>query len=381
MKVLHIINTLSAGGAELHLLTLCRYMKREGIEPVVGFLKEGRGSRPLQQKFEEEGIKVINLKGKHTWDGRYLLRALKLIRQERPDVLHTHLPRADLVGYLSKRVIPSFPWICSVHGIYATHWSGRKALPLFYHVWRQADLVIAISKAVKSWLMQNGKVPMDHVQVVYYGIEPERFRRPTQNLRALLNLGERPIIGSIGRLEPIKGFDLLIRAMPLIIQQVPEATLLIAGHDPWGYGQTLQNLIKRLGLMEQVHLLGFQDDIPSFLHALDVFAFASRSEGFGQVLIEAMAAGKPVVATEIPPLTEIVVNGETGILTEPENPEELAKHISWLLLRPEECHRMGRSGMDRVYDLFSAPNMARSTIQIYERVLRKRLDRHANNEH
>ena len=106
--------------------------------------------------------------------------------------------------------------------------------------------------------------------------------------------------------------------------RVPSARLLIAGHDPWGYGATLRRLIDRLGLDEKVRLVGFQTDVVSFLNALDVFAFASNSEGFGQVLVEAMAAGKPVVASRISPLTEIAVDQETGLFVELGNPAMFA---------------------------------------------------------
>ena len=179
--------------------------------------------------------------------------------------------------------------------------------------------MLCISHAVREWLVGRG-VPPDKARVIHYGIEPEKFSESRVNLREQWGLNDNAVIGSIGRLEPRKGHDLLIQAMPELCKRVPSARLLIAGHDPWGYGATLRRLIDRLGLGEKVRLVGFQNDVVSFLSALDVFAFASSSEGFGQVLVEAMATGKPVVASRIPPLTEIVVDGETGLLVEPENP-------------------------------------------------------------
>jgi glycosyltransferase involved in cell wall biosynthesis len=118
-----------------------------------------------------------------------------------------------------------------------------------------------------------------------------------------------------------------------------------------------------------VRFLGFQSDIPSFLHAIDVFAFASRSEGFGQVVIEAMAAGKPVVVSRIPPLTEIVIDGETGLYAEPENPESFAEKILWLLSHREEAHVMGKRGQEIVRERFSASAMASSTLSVYQKAL------------
>jgi glycosyltransferase involved in cell wall biosynthesis len=160
--------------------------------------------------------------------------------------------------------------------------------------------------------------------------------------------------------------------MPTVVEHTPTACLLIAGHDPWGYGKDLQVLIDELRLTERVRLVGFQSDVPSFLHALDVFAFASRSEGFGQVVIEAMAAGKPVVASKIPPLTEIVADDETGLLVEPEKPQAFAKGLSWLLNRPEEQRLMGIRGQQRVMRLFSAEKMMTDTVSVYQELVKKR---------
>jgi glycosyltransferase involved in cell wall biosynthesis len=370
-KVLHLINTLSAGGAELHLLTLCRHLKRLGVEVTVAYLKEGRGSRPLRPDFEAAGIPVFYLGGEGVDFVRPWLQLHRLLKQEKPDILHTHLPRADLLGFLTRLSGFSSPWVCSVHDIHSKSWRGRWALPFFGSVWRRADKVIAISEAVKSWLVQGYRLESEKVQVVYYGIEPERWCSPSRDLRFEWKLAEKLLVGSVGRLESRKGHDLLIRAMPFIAQRFPQTMLLIAGHDPWGYGRVLESLVTQLGMEKHVRFLGFQDDIPSFLHAIDVFAFASRSEGFGQVVIEAMAAGKPVVVSRIAPLTEIVIDGETGFYAEPENPESFAEKILWFLSYREEAQNMGKRGREVVRKQFSAETMASAVLAIYQEVFRR----------
>lgn len=373
LKVLHIINTLSAGGAELHLLTLCRHLKRQGVEIVVACLKEHvKDSRSLRRDFEQEGIKVVNLGADHRFDPRCLVRLVRLFRQERPALLHTHLPRADFAGAFSHFFYPSVPWICSIHGLYSRHWSGKRALPLFSLLWRHADAMIAISHAVKTWLVDERYIPLGKVTVIHYGIETEGFTQPSVHLRQSWGLNGRAVIGAVGSLRPVKGHDSLIKAMPLVSEQVPHASLLIAGHDLWGYGKTLQALIDEFRLNGQVRMVGFQSDVPSFLHALDVFAFPSRSEGFGQVAIEAMAAGKPVVASRIAPLTEIVVEGQTGLLVEPDDPVAFAHAITWLFIHPEEAQGMGRRGQERVQHHFLAERMVAETLSLYETVISQR---------
>jgi len=300
---------------------------------------------------------------------RPCLRLHRLLKQEKPDILHTHLPRADLLGFMMRWSRFSGFWVCSVHDIHTKSWRGRWALPLFGPVWRRADKVIAISEVVKNWLMQDYGLLPERVCVVYYGIEPERWISPTKDLRSEWGFFRKPVVGTIGRLEPRKGHDILIQAMPSIVQQFPQTILLIAGHDPWGYRQVLERMVAQLGMNDHVRFLGFQDDVLSFMHAIDVFAFASRSEGFGQVVIEAMAAGKSVVVSRIAPLTEIVVDGKTGLWAEPEIPESFAEKILWLLSHPEEAKAMGQRGKERVCTLFSASRMAEETVRIYETVL------------
>ncbi len=373
MKILHLINTLSAGGAELHLLTLCRHLKRQGLEPVVACLREQvKGSRSLGGDFEDEGIRVIRLEADGRFDLRSISRLAGLVAKERPDILHTHLPRADIAGACRRLLHPSVPWVCSVHDIHDNSWSGRWTLPLFNFIWPRADRVIAISHAVKDWLIKERAVPDEKVSVIHYGIEPERFSLSQSDLKRQWALDDKLVIGTIGRLEPRKGYDCLLHAIAELKKIVPGVSLVIAGHDPWGYGKELESLIDRLNLRKEVRLVGFQSDIAAFLSAIDVFAFATQSEGFGQVVIEAMAAGKPVVASKIAPLTEIIREGETGFLVPRDDPRAMANAIAWLFTHPEQAQEMGKHGQARVYSHFSAGKMAEETLLLYEDVLRER---------
>jgi glycosyltransferase involved in cell wall biosynthesis len=373
VKILHLINTLSAGGAELHLLTLCRHLKRQGLEPVVACLREQvGGSRSLRDDFEDEGIRVIRLETDGRFDLRSISRLAALVAKERPNILHTHLPRADIAGACRRLLHPSVPWICSVHDIHDNSWSGRWTLPIFNFIWRRADRVIAISHAVKDWLVKDRAVPAEKVSVIHYGIEAERFSQSRSDLAQEWVLKDKLVIGAIGRLEPRKGHDCLLHAIAELKKIVPGVSLLIAGHDPWGYGKELQSLIERLDLSKEVRLVGFQSDIAAFLGAIDIFAFATQSEGFGQVVIEAMAAGKPVVASKIAPLTEIIREGETGVLVSRDDPRAFADAIAWLFTHPDQAREMGKRGQARVYNHFSAGKMAAKTLLLYDDVLRER---------
>jgi glycosyltransferase involved in cell wall biosynthesis len=355
----------------MHLLTLCRYLKRQKLKIVVACLREHvKDSRSLRPDFEREGIRVINLQADSRYNSFFLGKVTRVLREERPDVLHTHLPRADFAGAFARISDSGLVWICSVHALYSQDWAGRWSLPFFNLLWRRADAMLCISHGVRDWLVGRG-LPADKARVIHYGIEPEKFFEPRVNLRKQWGLNGHVVIGSLGRLEPRKGHDLLITAMSILAKRLPNARLLIAGHDPWGYGATLGGLIDRLGLGEKVRLVGFQSDVSSFFDALDVFAFASSSEGFGQVLVEAMAARKPVVASKISPLTEIVVDEETGLLVEDGTPTSYADHLFRLLSHPEEREHMGRLGQERVRKCFTADKMSQATLSLYEELLRR----------
>jgi glycosyltransferase involved in cell wall biosynthesis len=377
VKILQLINSLSAGGAELHLLTLCRHLKKQNVEVVVACMREQvRDSRSLRVDFEKEGIKIITLNADSRYDYRFFGKIARVLTEECPDVLHTHLPRADLAGAFARFLNPSAAWVCSVHAIYSEDWSGRWTLPLIRCLWRRADAMLCISHAVKDWLTQQG-VPSEKARVIHYGIEMERFSQSVVRFGEKSNLNGYTVIGSIGRLEPRKNHECLIAAMPDVCKSVPNALLLIAGHDAWGYGETLRRLIDQLGLGANVRLVGFQNDVPSFLSAIDVFAFATKSEGFGQVLVEAMAAGKPVVASRIPPLTEIVVDGETGLLVEPGQPKAFADAITELLIDLDQRQCMSRLAERRVQRHFAADRMVAETLALYDELCKRKYDQRA----
>ena len=377
VKILHLITTLAGGGAEFHLLTLCRHQKRQGMDVAVACLSEfGKDNRSLRRDFENEGIRVVRLCDGHRFELRSFFRIVRLVEKEQPNIFHTHLPRADLTAAVARVLNPSVAWVCSIHAIYSDNWSGRWSLPFLQLLWRRADAIICISHAVSDWLVTRG-IPTDKAKVIHYGIEPEKFSQLKMNLRKQWALNGNLIIGSIGRLEPGKGHDCLIEAMAVLCNRLSNVLLLIAGHDSWGYGKTLQRRIDELGIGERVRLVGFQNDVASFLNALDVFAFASNSEGFGQVVVEAMAAGKPVVASKISPLTEIAIDPDTGLLVEPRNPAMFADALYRLLSSPEVRRQMGSRGRERVEKFFTAKRMTKQTLALYEEVLRCKREQRA----
>jgi glycosyltransferase involved in cell wall biosynthesis len=372
MKVVQLVKTLTTGGAELHLLTLCRELVRRDVEVVVACMVDDHawGTRSLDADFRAAGCRLVRL----PWRLGSVVGAAAALRRflgaETPHLLHTHLPRADVVGAWAHDRRRKTPLISSVHDVYSkAQWRGKWLLPLVRRSWRQCDAVIAISHAVKSWLTRDMGVASEKVRVIHYGIEVERFEG-CGNRGGVTGSNGHHVIGAIGRLEPRKGHECLIRALPAIRKQVGPVELHIAGNDPWKYGRTLRELAATLGVADEVKFLGFTADIARFLQGVDVFAFASRSEGFGQVVIEAMASRAPLVASRIEPISEIVTEGESGLLASPDNPAEFAAAIGRLLLSREEALRMGARARQRAQEHFSAARMLVETLELYRQVQR-----------
>jgi glycosyltransferase involved in cell wall biosynthesis len=368
MHVLHVSNSLVAGGSELHLLALCRHLGALGVTQTVAYLHERPVSRTLKDNFEAIGVPAIPAHAEGRYNVTFPLAVSSIVARIGPDILHTHLPRADLAGAFVTLRARSLPWVISMHNIYGAHsWSGAALLPVLDVVWRRADLIIAVSGAVAEWLIGRGIDP-GRVRMIHYGIDDEAFAPPPGDPKARWGWSGRPVVTAIGRLTPHKGFATLISAWQVVHAQMPDAVLAIAGWDVQGYRQVLEAQIDALGLQDAVRLMGFLDDVPAFLAAGDVFAHPTTSEGFGQVMIEAMAAARPIVCSRIPPLMEIVVDGETGVFVPPGDAEALGAALLRMLTDPE-APAMGARGRARVRAHYSAARMAERTLDVYSEVL------------
>jgi len=273
------------------------------------------------------------------------------------------LPRADFAASFVKRMLPDTLWISTAHaayikGVYSGYWVFRW---LGWN-WRLADHIVAVSGHAQRWVLEVLRLPKARTSIIYHGIA----KLPAALEKRTAIPGAHPfVVGCLARYEPRKGMATLIKAMATVCAKHPGARLMIAGSDPTGYADDLRRLADTLHVGHAVDIQGFCDDTFAFLSRLDVFAFASVSEGFGIVLLEAMAAGLPVVASDIDPLNHIVVEGETGMLANPAEPEAFAAALIKLLKNPELAHRLGKAGRDWCLREFSEEKMLQSIERLY----------------
>lgn len=352
-RVLHICSDTNIGGAGRYVLSLL-------TQPAISDRFDTAVACPegdLAAAVRRIGLPVFLYPGANTSFSWPALRSLTAhMRTWRPQVAHTH-------GSLAGRVAAALAGariVYTKHGLAAAEeqaiqvrGAGRLAKRLA--VTLLAHRIVAVSEAVKRALVAQGADP-GRVRVIPGGVDLSQYES-----QAPLAPG---VLGALGRLQTEKGFDVLLRSLA---ELRGEARLLLGGEGL--LAQELPRLAAELGVADAVEFRGFVTDVPGFLAETGVFVLSSRSEGLGLVLVEAMAAGRPVVATRVGGVPEVVVDGETGLLVEPENPGALAAAVRRLLADPALAARMGQGGRRRAQEHFSARRMAELTAAMYEELL------------
>lgn len=384
MKNILFINPAGCiGGAEKSLIDLVTGLPRERFQPLVVTLGPG----PLAGELNQLGIEsreillhsaILNLsrgRGKNRWltlPGIPFLvlptlnRLFRLIREESIDLIHTNGLKAHLLGCLltglSRRpLIWHYRDLPAATGCYRFFRSLARVFP---------TKIIANSRAVKERLGNLNKT-----KVIYNGVDITQFQegKKTSNLREEFRFSHNDlIIGTIGHFAPLKGYNDLILALPLILKNDPRVRLLIVGGSIYpayqDYKKELQGLIDRLDLTDKVIFTGERDDLPALLNTLDIFVLPSWSEGFGRANLEAMAAGRPVVSTNVGGIPEVVADGETGILVPPRDPGDLAEAIIRLAKDENLRKKMGAAGRIRAEN-FSIQKMVGGVVELYKEII------------
>jgi glycosyltransferase involved in cell wall biosynthesis len=371
LRVLHVITGIDRGGAENHLLDLVKHQRTSGVAVTVAYL---RGKGYWRAAFEAVGADVHPLGLRFYGDLRPLLRLGRLIHSAEFDLVHAHLPPAELYSRLALLGISrkTLPLLITKHNDERfCDAPGKKVLGRW--VARRAGRLIAISDAVKGYMCGSGLgVEQRKLQTIYYGIDAARFgqspRAPAACLRKQWGIAaEELAIGFVGRLVPQKDISTLIRGFALFAATFAEAKLVIVGSGP--LNEELRRSADELGISGRIVWAGFRDDIVTVMSAFDIFALTSIYEGFGLVLLEAMASRLPVVATRAGAVAEVVADGETGILVGPRRPEEVA--AAFHKLRDGRLRtRFGEAGRARVLREFTLNKMWQQTDALYARCVR-----------
>lgn len=312
-----------------------------------------------------EGLDLMPLAPVTEMDLGAAWRLSRLIKQLNPDIVHAHDPHGVAMAALALSMSTQLakpPLVASRRVDF--HLRGSSLSRWKY---RQVDCFICASEAIRRMLISDG-VPEVRAVTVHEGIDLGRVAAaPPAKLHEDLWLPHHaPIVGNVAALVPHKGQRHLVEAAALVVRQVPDARFVIAGEGE--LRAALEKQIKDHHLEKHVILAGFRPDVLSLHKAFDLFVMSSLTEGLGTSLLDAMACGKAVVATQAGGIPEVVVDGTTGLLVPPRDHEAMARAIVTLLKDDGLRRRMGEAGLARARDGFSAERMVQDTLRVYQRV-------------
>ncbi len=296
---------------------------------------------------------------------------LRLIRERQVGILHTHEFFMNILGLVASR-LTGVPLVATVHGknYYADRFRRRLAYRL---VGRLADQMIAVSEDVRRFLAGRLGIAPDRIRVVPNGVplEEEPPQERVSALRDSLRLGrDSRVVGTVGSLYPVKGHRYLIDAAPRVVLRFPHAVFLIVGRG--GLQEELEAQAHRVGVAPRLRFLGHRDDVRHLLAICDVFVLPSLSEGMPLALLEAMAAGVPVVATRVGGVSEVMEDGKTGLLVPPGDSHALAESIVTLLDNRTLAREIGESARNVVASRFSLTGALEAYQEIYTELIRRR---------
>jgi glycosyltransferase involved in cell wall biosynthesis len=359
VRVLHLHKLKGVSGSEGHLLALLPALRAAGIDArFLGLDVEGSDARRFYDRLDELEVPYRRVPcGLHV-SPRMARDVIRAVRAEGPELLHTHLVHADVYGAIAGLATRT-PSVSTRHN------DDRYLLGPFRYVdrafARRARKLIAISDAVRSFLERAGHDPRKLV-TIHYGLDELPAARSQPSPAEAGVPTEAPLALAVGRLIEQKDHATLLRAFARVWRRQPEARLAILGAGP--LERPTRELVEELGLAESVTLPG-RTEIRDWLERADVFVHSSRWEGFGIVLLEAMLAGLPVVATRVSAVPEVVVHRKTGALVEPGDAEALAAELGGLLADPERARRLGEAGRERARAEFSVARMVERTLEVY----------------
>jgi glycosyltransferase involved in cell wall biosynthesis len=363
-RIVHLSKMTGTAGSEGHLLVLLEGLRAAGLDAHLWILVEpGNPVQDYVDRAQACGIPVERLSIRRDLDPALWRQLVTRLRAAQPDVVHTHLFHADLYGITAARRA-HVPYVVS-----SRHNDDRfrRRLPfrlLHRWLWRQTDAGIAISEAIRQFSIAVEGAPPDRIHTVHYGLDPAPIQTPPI-ARAALNLPDDALlVGSVCRLIEQKGLIYGLQGFARIADQFPAAHYVIAGDGL--LRADLEAAAQSLDLAGRVHFLGWRSDAQAVLAALDLLLAPSVWEGFGLVFLEAMALGVPILSTRVSAIPEVVVDGETGWLVPPRDPDAIAAALREALSDPALLRARGEQGRQRLQAHFTAQAMVERTIVVYE---------------
>lgn len=376
LRVLEVIDSLVLGGAERHLVIVARYLDPERYDVRVLSLYPLLDT-PIEQALRANGTPLYTIDTARRHTPVHVPRVAELVRREGIDLVHTHLNYANTIGTLGARLAgrPVVSTLHNVHNVYANFAALKGGLQTQAMRWG-AHTIIACAPEVRTMALEAMHLPRHKVVDLPYGIETDRFDNldpaaVDTRRRELLGDGAAagPLVVSVGNLLASKGHEYLVSALAQVVRQVGGVRLAIVGRSEENEA-VVRARIAELGLGDHVVLTGQRPDVAEIVAAADLFVLSSLWEGLPLAMLEAMAAGKPIVATAVGGIPGAIDDGVNGRLIQPADVDGLAAAMSELLLHPAEARRLGDAARRRVDKAYRADMRAGQLGDIYDAAMR-----------
>jgi len=367
VRVIHLNTERTWRGGEQQMCYLALGMRARGHEPHVIC----RPGSVCSERVREMGLPVREIPIRGDLDFFAARRVAGMADELGADILHAHTSRAHLAAAWGSRMARVRP-ACVVHRRvdFSIHKLPFRLSGLKYR--RGVDRYIAVTAAVKRMLVQDG-IASERIEVIHSGTDLSRFENTArkEGLRAELGIPEGArVIGNVGFLVGHKAHEYLLEAAATVLKEMPETFVVIVGEGE--RREFLEAKAAELGIASRVSMPGFRSDIPECLREFDIFCLSSWGEGIGGVVLEAMAAGVPVVTAAAGGLDEVVQDGVNGILTPVRRSDALAEGILSILRDEDLARRLTEAGRRTVADSFSVDRMVEETLALYEDILSRR---------
>jgi glycosyltransferase involved in cell wall biosynthesis len=365
VKILFLISSEGHYGVESMMVTLAARLHRMGCSCIVGVFRDGRSPHlEVAERAQQEGLPVEVIPCRGRIDFQTVKRLRRLLLEQGVDVIHPQGYKSDIYAYLAA-------WPHRVALVATSHnWPSRKPSMRAYaaldrRVLRKFDRTVVVSDAVRDLLGDAGVVP-GKICSIPNGVNIERFKGAAPTLRQELGVCG-PLVGTVGRLVAEKGGESLLLAAQKLLKSQADTRFVFIGEGPCR--EEWQALAVQLGIANRVVFVGARADMPEVYASLDVIVLPSLVEALPMCLLEAMAAGKPVVATRVGMVPRVVLPERTGLLVEPGDAVGLAGSIERLLRDRELAACLGIAGQKKVSEQFSDDAMAKQYVELYSQVL------------
>lgn len=381
IRVVRLFSRLNIGGPSVHVILLTAGLEQRGYRTRLVVGQEAPHEGNMLSLAEEKGVVCEPMDGlgrdiRFVSDFRAFWGLYRLIRDFRPAIVHTHTAKAGLLGRLAARLAGVPIVVHTFHGHVLRGYFGPVKTTLFRWLEtvlaRLSDVLITVSEVVKQDLVDLGVAPSDRIRVVPLGLELDRLAGPLPKgaLRVAGLPPLAPLIGMIGRLVPIKDVPTFLAAAALVRKARPDSHFALVGDGE--ERSLLEEACRSLGLFDVVHFYGWRRDLAAVYGDLDVVVNASRNEGTPVALIEALAAGRPVVATRVGGTPDLLGQGAYGLLVPPADPEALAAAILEALRDPASARARAEAGRDRVLARHSSSRLIDDMDALYRELLARR---------